>query len=136
MARVLTRPGRVIASAPAGGGPNWEFFGELCKRYGVASVAHPGGTKMPTPDEMTSVFAQAGFALDPPVPDSVKVMFPDSETWWRWAWSHGQRGFLERLDDSQLRLFREDADRAIAGFAKPDGVPLEQRFMILTAGIS
>jgi O-methyltransferase / aklanonic acid methyltransferase len=135
MARVLRRPGRLVASAPAGGGPNWEFFGELCERYGVASAAHPGGTKMPTPAEMASVFTQAGFALAQPVLESVPVMFPDSEAWWRWAWSHGQRAFLERLDDAQLRSFREDADRAIAGFATPDGVPLEQRFMVVTAQI-
>jgi len=135
MARVLRRPGRLIASAPAGGGPNWEFFGDLCERYGVVSAAHPGGTKMPTPEEMAHVFTQAGFVLEPPVLESITVMFPDSEAWWRWAWSHGQRAFLERLDHAQLRSFQEDAYRAIAGFATPDGVPLEQRFMLVPACI-
>jgi hypothetical protein len=67
--------------------------------------------------------------------ESVTVMFPDSEAWWRWAWSHGQRAFLERLDEAQLRSFRVDADRAIAGFETPEGVPLEQRFMLITARV-
>ena len=133
MVRVLRRPGRLITSVPAGGGPNWEFFGELCGRYGLESAAHPGGTRIPTPDEAAASFARAGFVLEPPAMDSITVYFPDVESWWRWVWSHGQRAFLERLDDGRVVAFKEDAATALRSFATPQGIPLEQRFLVLTA---
>lgn len=136
MARVLRRPGRLVAGVPAGGGPNWEFFGELCQRYGATSAAHPGGTKVPAADQMASIFGQAGFVLDPPTFGAVSVMFADADSWWRWVWSHGQRAFLERLSDAQLLSFKDDAARSLAGFATPEGIPLEQKFMVITARIA
>jgi len=133
IARVLRHPGRLIASAPAGGGPDWAFFGELCARYGLESSAHPGGTNLPAPADMPRMFASVGFTLDPPVFDSVTVLFPDAEAWWRWVWSHGQRAFLEHLPADRVGAFREDANVALASFTTPQGIPLEQQFVVLTA---
>ena len=135
MARVLRRPGRFVTSIPAGGGDNWAFFGELCQKYGLAPKGQPGAVRMPTPEEVNAMFTAAGFTLNPPVMDSVSVMFPDEESWWRWAWSHGQRGFLEQLDDAQLEEFKEAAFESLRSFATPEGLPLEQQFMVLTATI-
>jgi len=133
MRRVLRDGGRLVVSAPAGGGPNWNFFGELCERYGLVSAAHPGGTQMPAFDEVAKQFASVGFRVDPPEHDSVSVTFADEESWWRWAWSHGQRAFLERLAPSDVEPFKRDAFAALRSFATPDGIPLEQGFLVLTA---
>ena len=70
MRRVLRDGGRLVISAPAGGGQNWNFFGELCERYGLVSAAHPGGTQMPAFDEVAKQFASTGFAVDPPAHDA------------------------------------------------------------------
>jgi len=35
--------------------------------------------------------------------------FADSETWWRWAWSHGSRALLEDRTGDELALFRQAA---------------------------
>ncbi|MDQ1462158.1 MAG: hypothetical protein QOI08_3642 [Actinomycetota bacterium] len=133
MRRVLRGGGHLVTSVPLGGGADWEFFGDLCKRYGLVSEAHVGGAATPPFDEMAKLAASAGLFLDPPLPESVSVLFPDEESWWRWAWSHGQRAFLERLDDSQVEVFKEDAFAALRSFRTPDGIPLEQQFLVLNA---
>jgi SAM-dependent methyltransferase len=131
--RVLRAGGRLVVSAPLGGGPNWNFFGELCERYGLVSAAHPGGISMPSPADMVELFAGAGFRMRPPVHDLVHVEFADAEAWWRWVWSHGQRAFLERLDDSDVDAFKRDAFSALASFATPTGIPLDQEFLVVSA---
>jgi SAM-dependent methyltransferase len=131
--RVLRDGGRLVASVPLGGGANWDFFGALCERYGLVSAAHPGGAQMPPLDEVARRFASMGFRVGAPVHDVVSVSFPDEETWWRWAWSHGQRAFLERLDTSDVDAFKRDAFAALRSFATSDGILLEQQFLVLTA---
>jgi O-methyltransferase/aklanonic acid methyltransferase len=135
VARVLRRPGRLITSVPTGGGPEWEFFGELCQQYELVPRSQPGGSRIPSPQEAAAMFGTAGFALQPPAQESVSVTFPDEESWWRWVWSHGQRGFLEQLGDDRVDGFKADAFAALRAFATPEGIPLEQQFLVLTATI-
>jgi SAM-dependent methyltransferase len=134
-ARVLRRPGRLVTSVPAGGGADWAFFGELCEEYGLVHRGLPGGSRIPSPDEVAAMFAAAGFALGPPAQESVTVRFPDDESWWRWAWSHGQRGFLEQLDEKDVDAFKASAFARLRSFATPDGIPLEQQFLVLMATV-
>lgn len=131
--RVLRDGGRLVTTAPLGGGPNWNFFGELCERYGLTSEAHPGGVKMPDIDEVMRLFEQSGFSLGAPMTDSVSVWFADEASWWRWAWSHGQRAFLEHLADADVEAFKTDAFAALRSFRSPEGILLEQQFLALTA---
>jgi SAM-dependent methyltransferase len=135
VARVLRRPGRLVTSVPAGGGEDWAFFGELCEKYGLVHRALPGGQAVPSPQEAAAMFAAAGFTLGPPVQDSVTVIFPNAAAWWRWAWSHGQRGFLEGLDDEHVDDFKAEAFAALASFATPEGIALEQQFLVLKASV-
>jgi SAM-dependent methyltransferase len=134
-ARVLRRPGRFVTSVPAGGGADWAFFGDLCEEYELVPRGLPGGSRVPSPDEVQAMFAAAGFALEPPAQESVTVRFPDEESWWRWAWSHGQRGFLEQLGDKRVDAFKAAAFARLRSFATPDGIPLEQQFLVLKATV-
>jgi hypothetical protein len=133
MRRVLRDGGHLVTSVPMGGGPDWEFFGRLCAQYGLVSEAHVGGAAMPPFEEMAKLAASLGLFLDPPMPESVSVLFPDEETWWRWAWSHGQRAYLERLDDARVDAFKEEAFAALRSFRGPEGITLEQQFLVLRA---
>jgi SAM-dependent methyltransferase len=135
VAQMLRRPGRLVTSVPAGGGAEWEFFGELCQKYELVPRAQPGGSRLPEPQEVAAMFGTVGFALQPPAQESVSVTFPDEEAWWRWVWSHGQRGFLEQLGDDRVDAFKADAFAALRSFATPEGIPLEQQFLVLTATI-
>ncbi len=132
--RVLRDGGRFVTSVPLGGGPNWAFFGELCERYGLTSTAHPGGANAPSGDQAARVFSAAGFTMGPPIADSVSVTFPDEESWWRWAWSHGQRAFLEHLDEGRVAEFKDNAFTALRSCRTPEGFLLEQQFLVLNAG--
>ena len=133
MRRVLRQGGHLVTSVPTGGGSNWDFFGALCERYGLVSEAHVGGAAPPPFEEMAKLVASIGFVLAPPVQESVSVVFADEEAWWRWAWSHGQRAYLERLDASQVDPFKAEAFAALQSFRTPAGFPLEQQFLVLTA---
>jgi SAM-dependent methyltransferase len=135
VARVLRRPGRFVTSVPAGGGADWAFFGELCEEYGLAPKGQPGGSRIPTPEEAAGMFASAGLALQPPAMESITVRFADAEAWWRWVWSHGQRGFLEQLADDRVEEFKAKAFNALRSFATPEGIPLEQQFLVLKATV-
>jgi hypothetical protein len=90
---------------------------------------------MPSPPEVAAMFGTAGFALQPPVQESVSLTFADEQSWWRWVWSHGQRGFLEQLGDDRIEAFKADAFAALRSFVTPDGIPLDQNFLVLTATI-
>jgi len=131
--RVLRDGGRLVASAPLGGGPNWEFFGKLCARYNLVSGAHPGGIAIPAPAELLGLFESAGLRVDPPVQDAVEIDFADEESWWRWVWSHGQRAFLEGLDDAEVAPFKAEAFAELRSFATPAGIHLEQQFLVVNA---
>jgi hypothetical protein len=133
MRRVLRDGGHMVTSVPMGGGSNWDFFGELCDRYGLVSQAHVGGAAPPPFEEMAKLAASIGFVLAPPVHESVSVLFADEESWWRWAWSHGQRAYLERVDSSQVDAFKEEAFAALQLFRTPAGFPLVQQFLVLRA---
>ena len=76
MRRVLRDGGRLVTSVPMGGGADWDFFGEFCKRYGLVSEAHVGGATTPAFEEMAKLAASVGLFLDPPVLESVSVLFP------------------------------------------------------------
>jgi O-methyltransferase/aklanonic acid methyltransferase len=135
VARVLRRPGRFVTSVPAGGGEDWAFFGELCQQFGLVHRALPGGASIPSPDEVAKMFAAAGLMLQAPVQDSVTVIFDSAEAWWRWVWSHGQRGFVEQLPADRVDEFKDAAFRSLRSIATPNGIPLEQQFLVLKATI-
>ena len=134
-ARVLRRPGRFVTSVPAGGGEEWAFFGDLCQQFGLVPRHLPGGSGLPSPDAVANMFGAAGFSLRPPVQDSVTVVFDSEASWWRWVWSHGQRGFLEQLADDRVDEFKDAAFSALRSFTTPSGIPLEQQFLVLKATV-
>ena len=111
------------------------FFGDLCQQFGLVPRHLPGGSGLPSPDAVANMFGAAGFSLRPPVQDSVTVVFDSEASWWRWVWSHGQRGFLEQLADDRVDEFKDAAFSALRSFTTPSGIPLEQQFLVLKATV-
>lgn len=60
-------------------------------------------------DEVRDVFSKAGFENIVVVSDEHSFDFNNEEEWWQWMWSHGNRGFLERLDSEVVDDYREQA---------------------------
>lgn len=131
--RVLQKGGRYIVVLPAGGGAAWSFFGDMCEAYGLVSTAHPGLglLRSTTPQQM---LASNGFDDVRSSTDSVTVTFTDPDLWWNWAWSHGQRAYLEQLAEGQVEPFREEAYRHVeAALDERGAISLTQHMTILTA---
>src|SRR5205814_4236427 len=53
-----------------------------------------------------------------------------SKTWWRWAWSHGQRWYLEQLPADRIDEFQHRAFEQLQPLRTDHGIPLDQNFMI------
>jgi SAM-dependent methyltransferase len=133
MRRVLRPGGRLLVTTPTGGGPEWEFFGELCAEFGIAMPAPPGAALLRDPEHTCEVIRSSGFTELRRMTDVVHVDFPGEQAWWRWAWSHGMRSALEQLGPEREPAFRERAFAALRAFATPTGIPLDQRFEVVSA---
>lgn len=129
IARVLRPGGRMLASAPTGGGPQWNFFSELVSRFGLAPIP----LDIPSSEQMDELFEEAGLRDRVVHHESFHVDFPDEEAWWSWAWSHGQRWFLEQLSPQDAEAFKQAAFEHLRGFKTAEGIPLDQGYMVVSA---
>jgi SAM-dependent methyltransferase len=125
-ARVLRPGGRLLVSAPTGGGPDWDFFGRLCEEFGLAAMPVD---VLPQP-EIAAINERVGLADVQVSDETVHIDFPDEWAWWRWAWSHGQRWYLEQLPADRVDEFQRRAFDHLHGIRTERGIPLDQHFMI------
>ena len=128
-ARVLRPGGRLLVSAPTGGGPDWDFFGRLCEEFGLAPIP----LDVLPPQEILVIHERVGLDDVQMTTDTIHFDFPDEQTWWRWAWSHGQRWYLEQLSSDRIEEFQRRAFGYLRAIRTERGIPLEQRFMIAKA---
>jgi O-methyltransferase / aklanonic acid methyltransferase len=124
--RVLRPGGRLLASAPTGAGPDWEFFGQLCEEFGLT----PMPLDVLAPQEIQAVHHRVGLSEAQLVHETIHLDFPDEQTWWRWAWSHGQRWYLEQLPADRIDEFQHRAFEQLQPLRTDHGIPLDQNFMI------
>ena len=134
--RVLRDDGRFVASAPTGGGDEWIFFGRLCEEFGLRSNTQPS-VWVASPESYAALAADVGLPVVAVRNDEIVTSFPDNEAWWSWAWSHGQRSYLERLPAERVDDFKAAAFAALDDIAAPDGsIPLTQQFTVVMSAAS
>lgn len=85
------------------------------------------GTSAPAPDvfdneqAMADLVRRAGFDDDVLIAEvTVETRFDDLAQWWRWAWSVGIRGTLERIDPADLERARPTLERDLEPWRQPD----------------
>ena len=132
MRRVLRPGGRLVATVRAHRGPGWEFFDQLCADYGLINAAYPKGRQASRGD-LGDSFGQAGLVGLTWATDQVTVVFADPESWWRWVWSHGERGYVERLSESDQPRFRDACYARLEQMRTPEGIPMTQYFRVAVA---
>jgi hypothetical protein len=125
-AMVLRPGGRLLASAPTGAGPDWEFFGRLTEEFGLSSMP----LDILPPREILAIHERVGLSDVQTTNETIHVDFPDERAWWRWAWSHGQRWYLEQLSPEQSAEFQRRAFESLQAIRTEHGVGLDQSFMI------
>jgi SAM-dependent methyltransferase len=89
-----------------------------------AGYLPPGGS-MGQPVDAADLLSEAGFVDLREDRAEVAVHFPDNETLWRWAMSHGYRAFVEDLPDERRREFH----------ARVLALPSEDRILRRATGV-
>lgn len=132
--RVLVPGGRLAFST----------YGETDEHLSTARtrLCELAGTTAPEPDvfddeqTIAELVRHAGFDDVTIAELTVQTRFDDLAQWWRWAWSVGIRGTLERIDPAALDQARPAVEQDLAPWHQPDGtylMPTAVRFTTATA---
>jgi ubiquinone/menaquinone biosynthesis C-methylase UbiE len=129
--RAVRLSGRVVASSPVATGHQWDFLGRLFRRF-APRATRPVSVPFRPDFDLVSVLVSAGFEAVTSVEQELEFHLADEEEWWRWAWSHGMRAFLEILPTSDLAELREEVFAELAALRTSEGIPLHQtaRFVV------
>ena len=79
--------------------------------------------RLDSQDEIRQVLSGSGFSDIEIAADQETFYFRDEEEWWRAAWSHGGRAFLERLEPAALARYKQQAAELIRGEMTGQGIP-------------
>ncbi|HEU0304003.1 MAG TPA: methyltransferase domain-containing protein [Gaiellaceae bacterium] len=106
--RVLGPGGRLGFTEFGKGDPRWDWHRELLSSLRDESPARRKGpgTRDDQRGEIEVLLTSLGLESITFVEESRDLVFADADEWWRWVWSQGQRGFLERMDEEQLERYR------------------------------
>jgi ubiquinone/menaquinone biosynthesis C-methylase UbiE len=108
--RVLRPRGVLAFSAFAGRDPRWSWIGELLPSGRTPPVSAGFGER----ESIAELLARCGFAEPTFHEETLELEFTDADEWWRWVWSHGHRGVLERLSEDERTAFQAAAYERIA----------------------
>jgi O-methyltransferase/aklanonic acid methyltransferase len=129
--RVLRPGGRLSVSVPRGVDPAWTFLGELARRFATRAKGPIGPIPNPSFDA-APLLTEAGFGSVTAVERAGRFRFRDADQWWAWTWTQGVRALLESLPTGAVEELRQAAFQRLAAMSGPDGIPLEQRALIVT----
>lgn len=125
--RVLRPGGFIIASTfkkPPDDGLMQDFV-ELFKSFEdrAADVPEAETSELNTEREIKLEMLQAGFTSVEVKARRKTFYYRDVDEWWKTAWSHGHRGFLDRIPSNDLPVFRTRALEMVGSRATNKGIP-------------
>src|SRR4051794_4381297 len=77
-------------------------------------------------DESSKLAAElesAGFTVDDVREHQIEFVFPDTQAWWDWNWSHGTRIFLEGLSDEVRARYEAEFENEMERVRDERGYP-------------
>ena len=102
--RVLRADGLVGVTAFERGDPRWDWLRERMR----GQQAWRPARRFETADDLRSALEDAELAEVRVETATFDARFDDGEHWLRWAWTHGQRGALERMSDAELEAYKTE----------------------------
>jgi ubiquinone/menaquinone biosynthesis C-methylase UbiE len=123
----LLRPGGTLAvSTLAGFETPWgDSLSRVAKRYRdrLATAPSADTRALGKESEVTAELLSAGFTGVEHQTHVQQFFFRDEAEWWRAQWSIFQRGFMERLDATDLERYKGDVLRVVATHVTSEGIP-------------
>ena len=125
MRRTLRNEGTAALSMTSGGDPRWSWYGELLmsyhERHGVLEKQPPGNGLNQNPEAVVDALSAAGFESIEVVSEDHDFVFPTTDSWWAFQWSHGARLPLEAMTEPVRRRFRGDCEAHLEEPSAEDG---------------
>ncbi len=129
--RALKPGGRVVLTTWAADDP---FFTWLKREFRAAlppqapsAAQPPEALSFDTPERLTTALLQTGFSDIQVSSEDGEFVYANEEEWWSSLWSHGIRGFLERLEPQVLDDVKHTLCDKVQEFKQSDGVHIRMR---------
>jgi ubiquinone/menaquinone biosynthesis C-methylase UbiE len=114
--RVLKPGGRLIASTfedvEDGIEKRWETLNKSFSER-LRPAPKSTGNTLDNEDAIRESLSGAGFEAIEVTREKGSFTFSNEDEWWQWLWSHGFRGFLERLDENVLAEYKEQVVKLV-----------------------
>ena len=124
--RVLRPGGRLAASTfravEDARTKRWDELGDASKDS-LKPVPTARTRKLGSEVEIRQVLSRAGFSEIKVMPQEETFHFNSEDEWWQTAWSHGNRGFLERMEANVIARYKKQATELIREEKTEQGIP-------------
>jgi ubiquinone/menaquinone biosynthesis C-methylase UbiE len=126
MLRVL-KPGGLLAASTFQTAEDaiikrWEELDKSFEEY-LKPLPAAKTKKLDSQAEVREVLSAAGFSKVEIMPQEDTFYFASEDEWWQAAWSHGCRGFLERMEPDVVARYKEAAIELIRQVTTEQGIP-------------
>ena len=117
--RVLKPDGKIAISTWGEMGRSRHVLKDRLASFGVDSsvTAYP----MPSAEELNNIFSEAGFQSVEITPDSLDHRYANFDHWIECLWRHGTRSALEKLNDEQFQILKQQLCEELESENRPDG---------------
>ena len=133
--RVLRHGGRFVFSTFGERDVRWAPFGEIARAYEdrVDDLPDVELQDLDKAEEVIEILEKAGFEDVQVVSITRDFYFSDAEEWWQTMWSHGGRGYLERMDSTVRAEFQVQVFEFLEKIKEEQGIPNRLDVMITRA---
>ena len=131
MRRVLKPNGRIATSTWGKTDEHWQWLDDLLESYLPEPNLPPDEPNTPVPDfetphGMQAIMRAAGFAGATVMAQSHDFTYATEQEWWATQWSHGMRGYLERIEATMgvagLANVKAEAFEEVQAVKRSDGL--------------